>query len=430
MKKLTAILLLLPLILSLRISVFAFEIKNQIIPSPVITEISEDESARGEKYSISFTDSINDAEEIRELVYSVALDKHGSQEKLLSSNEAYLCAETKNYCQISTDKADWYTLGSVENEFSITLYDDILPLLRKNGETISELTSGFSLYIRILTASENFSDENTKAVYVYTASAEKELSCPPFCFIFTDIPEDAVFSEVFDISGFFSEPTKEDIILPSPQRNGYTFDGWSLDGKNRINVIPEGTVGATVYSHWIPKIYEINYFITTYDTDNSFSFGAADNSHNPVEYTVGETEKIYDIKSPIAGFTFDGWYLTKDFSGERITEIKAGETGDRILYAKWLSYEDIEEAKEKERQEFIRNGKFGDVNDDGKISAADARIVLRATVGLEELEAHILERVDYRNTNIISADNARTTLRLSVGLENLYDILLENGLLP
>ncbi len=36
--------------------------------------------------------------------------------------------------------------------------------------------------------------------------------------------------------------------------------------------------------------------------------------------------------------TFDGWYETADFSGERVVSIPVGATGDKVLYAKWVEY--------------------------------------------------------------------------------------------
>ena len=71
-----------------------------------------------------------------------------------------------------------------------------------------------------------------------------------------------------------------------------------------------------------------------------------------------------------------------------------------------------------------------DADGDGKITASDARYVLRAAVGLEAADKEKLKRVDYFGTGRISSENARLTLRIAVGLDSLYDILLENGILP
>lgn len=38
------------------------------------------------------------------------------------------------------------------------------------------------------------------------------------------------------------------------------------------------------------------------------------------------------------GFTFDGWYAAADFSGDKVTSIPVGATGDKAFYAKWVEY--------------------------------------------------------------------------------------------
>lgn len=74
------------------------------------------------------------------------------------------------------------------------------------------------------------------------------------------------------------------------------------------------------------------------------------------------------------------------------------------------------------------NGKFdfnrsyvsflkGDVNNDGKVTAADARTILRAASKLEELNASQRENADMNNDGEITAADAREALRRSAGLE-------------
>ncbi len=61
----------------------------------------------------------------------------------------------------------------------------------------------------------------------------------------------------------------------------------------------------------------------------------------------------------------------------------------------------------------------GDVNSDGKITAADARFVLRASVGLEAIEeGSALYTAANVNGDTIAASDARLILRASVGLED------------
>lgn len=61
---------------------------------------------------------------------------------------------------------------------------------------------------------------------------------------------------------------------------------------------------------------------------------------------------------------------------------------------------------------------IGDVNSDKKISAADARLVLRASVGLKKFSAEQIVLADIDNDGTVKASDARLILRASVGLED------------
>ena len=63
---------------------------------------------------------------------------------------------------------------------------------------------------------------------------------------------------------------------------------------------------------------------------------------------------------------------------------------------------------------------LGDVDGDGSIKAADARLVLRASVGLEKLSAEAIAAADADRDGQIKAADARLVLRASVGLEQLH----------
>lgn len=55
----------------------------------------------------------------------------------------------------------------------------------------------------------------------------------------------------------------------------------------------------------------------------------------------------------------------------------------------------------------------GDVDGDGKVTSTDARLILRASVGLEKID---LERADIDGDGKITASDAREAMRKSVGL--------------
>ena len=66
---------------------------------------------------------------------------------------------------------------------------------------------------------------------------------------------------------------------------------------------------------------------------------------------------------------------------------------------------------------------LGKIDDDDKISAADARLVLRRSVNLETFTAEQELRADLDNDGSITAGDARTVLRLAVNLDKLDDII-------
>lgn len=69
-------------------------------------------------------------------------------------------------------------------------------------------------------------------------------------------------------------------------------------------------------------------------------------------------------------------------------------------------------------QEFDES-KFGDIDNNGKLTAADARILLRCSVGLEEITEPVRLYGDYTRDKKITAEDARISLRISVGLEKI-----------
>ena len=54
-----------------------------------------------------------------------------------------------------------------------------------------------------------------------------------------------------------------------------------------------------------------------------------------IKYTV---EDAFELSKPIASIQFLGWYLDRDATGEAVTSIEKGTTGDIILYAKWEEF--------------------------------------------------------------------------------------------
>lgn len=64
-------------------------------------------------------------------------------------------------------------------------------------------------------------------------------------------------------------------------------------------------------------------------------------------------------------------------------------------------------------------GQMGDADGDGKVTSADARLILRCSVALEEKNGHISVYGDLDRDNLLSAEDARLSLRVAVGLDSI-----------
>ena len=109
-------------------------------------------------------------------------------------------------------------------------------------------------------------------------------------------------------------------LTETPVRKGYDLKGWKPALPEKY---PEKDTEYT--AEWVKK----GDYTITYELD-----GGTNVLENPASYNV-ETGTI-TLKDPAkAGYTFEGWYMAEDFTGNAVTEIVQGTTGNITLYAKW-----------------------------------------------------------------------------------------------
>jgi uncharacterized repeat protein (TIGR02543 family) len=116
-------------------------------------------------------------------------------------------------------------------------------------------------------------------------------------------------------------------------RDGYTFDGWNTkpDGTGTnytdmqvvINLAESGNVN--LYAKWKLVTYSITYQLG----------GGTQASGNLSSYTVNSNDMTLNDPSRDGGYGFMGWYENASFTGNKVTSITKGSTGDKTLYAKW-----------------------------------------------------------------------------------------------
>ena len=122
----------------------------------------------------------------------------------------------------------------------------------------------------------------------------------------------------------------EGAALPIPSRIGYTFAGWygnpEFTGDPVTDVPTDSTGELTFYAKWTVNTYTV----TLVTNDGTINSGYV------TEYTYGVGATLpTDVTR--SGYAFAGWYEQSDFSGSKVTEITATDTGNKTYYAKWLS---------------------------------------------------------------------------------------------
>ena len=114
--------------------------------------------------------------------------------------------------------------------------------------------------------------------------------------------------------------TNEDIEIPDPTRNGYTFNGWLVNGatapQKDYTIDTALAVDVTLVADWTAIEYKITYVLG----------GGTNAATNPDTYTIESAE----IK--LADPTKTGYEFIKWTEGDTIA---AGSTGDKTFTAEW-----------------------------------------------------------------------------------------------
>ena len=121
-----------------------------------------------------------------------------------------------------------------------------------------------------------------------------------------------------------------------PVKAGYTFAGWVYNNTawdfnksvqenfNALEVLVADNKTITLTAMWNAKEYSITYELN----------GGTNHHDNPKEYRYGMG--VSELFAPTRdGYTFDGWYLNKECTGDPITSISPGRDGNITLHAKW-----------------------------------------------------------------------------------------------
>lgn len=182
-----------------------------------------------------------------------------------------------------------------------------------------------------------------------------------------------------------------------------------LDPDNHINIIRTEEIP--------PSDYEVGYTAGVYCNDcNRFISGHEEIPKKAVTIKESDSVRISgNMLLILSGITVSDIMpqnhkdaVIRDAKAAELTAKDAFTTDSIIVFPDKIYYVTV----------------LGDVNSDGKVTAADARLALRASVGLETIKE---DDEKYKAADIngkgISASDARLILRMSVGLEEQKDLL-------
>lgn len=113
------------------------------------------------------------------------------------------------------------------------------------------------------------------------------------------------------------------IILKAPQKTGYDFVGWMLDGEIVTIIDPNLKKNINLDAVWNAHTYQIFYEL----------YGGTNNANNPSSYTI-ESNNIHLKDACRFGYEFDGWYSSVSYDN-KVTQIVRGTYGDKTFHAKW-----------------------------------------------------------------------------------------------
>lgn len=204
-----------------------------------------------------------------------------------------------------------FTLDNLADEYHLLNSDFEVVQTSENGELLSVLNKDETYYLRIDRSSTTAKTVvlNVKGeMYVYFENIEG-ITNP--------------------IDASITVGLSDTVTLPTPEKQGYTFDGWwtelSQFGENitNQNIFDYIQLELHLYAKWTPIHYTIFYEENGGETipDGDYI----------VEHTVTLNQNI--TKN---GYVFCGWYDNAAFSGTEIKTLPTGSIGNKTFYARWV----------------------------------------------------------------------------------------------
>lgn len=240
-------------------------------------------------------------------------------------------------------------------------------------------------------------------------------------------------SSVFAITngGTFAEnATFEEGKLATPEKAGYTFDGWYENADSTGEAVTTPEIGKTYYAKW-----EKNQYTVTLDNNGHGEQPAA---ISPVEYGASVTDYLPELHDSTNEWVFDGWYMDENFTTKYNNQAI---TGNATLYAKWHEYQNTSLTAKVSKSNYLVNTP-ADVNvtvtpgdDFSKLMQDKDNIKISLTydddVTSVMLNGKVLDKKEYTISDLMQRMGQNRELKLNVTYgkagTHTFGIVLKNG---
>lgn len=238
-------------------------------------------------------------------------------------------------------------------------------------------------------------------------------------------------SSVFAITngGTFAEnATFEEGKLATPEKAGYTFDGWYENADFTGEAVTTPVQGKTYYAKWTKNKYTVTFNNNGHDKkpdDETVEYGDS-------------VPRLPELSDSTNEWVFDGWYMDENFTTKYDNQAIIGNT---TLYAKWHEYQNTSLTAKVSKSNYLVNTP-ADVNvtvtpgDDFKDilqNKQKAMVVLTYDDDVTSvmLNGNVLDKKEYTISDLMQRMGQNRELKLNVTYgkagTHTFGIALKNG---
>lgn len=143
--------------------------------------------------------------------------------------------------------------------------------------------------------------------------------------------------------GVFAENTTfEEGKLATPEKAGYTFDGWYENADFTGEAVTTPVQGKTYYAKWTKNKYTVTFNNNGHDKkpdDETVEYGDS-------------VPRLPELSDSTNEWVFDGWYMDENFTTKYDNQAIIGNT---TLYAKWHEYQNTSLTAKVSKSDYLVN---------------------------------------------------------------------------